>query len=455
MKNLEDETLSETCNLLIELIQNKCINPPGNEMKSIKSIEKHLKKNGINCQIFESAPNRGNLIAKIQGTESQHPGLIFGPSHVDVVPVTKPDEWKVDPFAGTIKDGYIWGRGTIDMLFMVVTQIQAFVKLNKEKFKPKGDLILFIVADEECGGYYGAKWVIEKYPQELNIDKKKMFAVTESGGIAIAENKFIFINGEKGASWKILKFQGTPGHGSMPYGTDNAVLKSAEAAMLLTEYCDKRIPLETKYLKNLIKGMKMNFIIRGLLTNKIFLPLILKILRKRDVEMAKFIHSLSRMTISPNIIKGGTKTNIIASSSELRLDIRTLPDQDEEYVSFHIKKALGDLADEVEIISDLEEGITSIGTESPASSEFVNAMERAIQKSMPNASLIPLIAMGATDGRYMREKNIDTYGFALYDPDIPMNQFVQLAHGVNERVNIKTIELSLNTYYNLAKEFLS
>ena len=115
---MSDNVLDETFSLLTELIQNKCVNPPGDEMKSIKSIEKFLKKKGISCKTFESAPNRGNLVAKIEGLEKNHPGLIFGPSHVDVVPVTKLEDWDVDPFAGEIKDGYIWGRGALDMLFM-------------------------------------------------------------------------------------------------------------------------------------------------------------------------------------------------------------------------------------------------------------------------------------------------------------------------------------------------
>ena len=122
------------------------------------------------------------------------------------------------------------------MLFMVATQVHAFAKLVEENFQPKGDLILFIVADEECGGEYGAKWVIENKPDSINLGKRKMFAVTESGGISIAPGKLVFINGEKGASRKILRFKGTPSHGSMPYASDNAVLKAAKAATLLSEY---------------------------------------------------------------------------------------------------------------------------------------------------------------------------------------------------------------------------
>ncbi|MCK4896633.1 MAG: M20/M25/M40 family metallo-hydrolase, partial [Candidatus Heimdallarchaeota archaeon] len=133
----------------------------------------------------------------------------------------------------------------------------------------------------------------------------------------------------------------------------------------------------------------------------------------------------------------------------------TLPGQDYDYVVFHVKKALKELADEVIIErTESKEGITSMGTASPVESDFVTAMKNAIRKDFPNASLVPLIAGGATDGRFLREKNVDTYGFALFNPETPMNEIVSLGHGVDERISLKTVELSLKVYYNLAKEFL-
>ncbi len=167
-----------------------------------------------------------------------------------------------------------------------------------------------------------------------------MFAVTEAGGVQIGKDKFAIINGEKGATWLKLKFQGTPGHGSAPYSSDNAVYKVSKAALHLTDYCDNKTPIDTTYISHLIKGLGMNFFLRSLITNKNLLPFILKILSKKDPEISKVLHSLSRMTISPNIIQGGSKTNIIASEASLELDIRTLPGQDYDYVVFHVKKAL-------------------------------------------------------------------------------------------------------------------
>ncbi|MHA1346685.1 MAG: M20/M25/M40 family metallo-hydrolase [Candidatus Heimdallarchaeaceae archaeon] len=452
---MEDKYIEETYQLLTKLIQNKCVNPPGDEMKSIRTIEKFLKNKGVSCKVFESKKNRGNLVAVIPGTDKEASGLIFGPSHVDVVPVTKPDDWQENPFEGVTKNGYIWGRGTLDMLFIVSSQVQAFVLLSQEKFKPKGDLVLFIVSDEETGGRWGADWMIKNHSNELSFNNRKMFAVTEAGGVQISKNKFAIINGEKGATWLKLKFQGTPGHGSAPYSSDNAVHKVSKAALYLTDYCDNKMPVETSYISHLVKGLGMNFILRTLITNKKLLPFIIKLLNKRDPETSKILHSLSRMTISPNIIHGGSKTNIIAAEASLELDIRTLPGQDSGYVDFHVKEALKELANEVKIErTESKDGIASMGTASPVESDFVTAMKNAIRKDFPDADLVPLIASGATDGRFLREKNVDTYGFALFDPETPMNEITNLAHGINERISQKTVELSLKVYYNLAKEFL-
>ncbi|MBY9002182.1 MAG: M20/M25/M40 family metallo-hydrolase [Candidatus Heimdallarchaeota archaeon] len=455
MSSLDEKFNEETYDLLSRLIQNKCINPPGDEMRSIRTIEDFLKNKGIDCKVFESNKNRGNLVASIPGIDPKAPGLIFGPSHVDVVPVTKPEDWKEDPFGGAIINGEIWGRGALDMLFIVATQVQAFTKLHEEKFKPIGDLILFIVADEEAGGSEGAEWMIKYHSSELGFAERKMFAVTEAGGIQISKNKFVVITGEKGVTWLTLKFKGTPGHGSSPYLSDNAVHKASKAALYLTDYCDKKMPIETTYLKNLVKGLGINFLLRFLISSKRLLPFILKFLGKRDKERSKILHSLSRMTISPNIIQGGTKTNIIASEASLELDIRTLPGQNYDDVVYHIKKALKELSDEVEIVKSLtDEGITSIGTASPIESEFVSAMLRAVQRDFKDACIVPMIASGATDGRFFREKDVDSYGFSLFNPDTPLNDIVNLAHGVDERISLKTVDLSLNVYYNLAKEFL-
>lgn len=444
---MNEKTLNEAIKLLQELIQNKCVNPPGNEMKSIITIEKYLKSKGVKCKIYESAPKRGNLIARIKGT-GKGPTLMFGPSHVDVVPIEDEEKWTHPPFSGKLEGDFIWGRGAIDMLFIVVAQVVVFAELNQEKFKPKGDLVLVIVSDEEMGGSFGTKWLLKHHLKEMKCD----FAVSEMGGVILSPGKFGFMIGEKGATWLRLTFKGTPGHGSVPFGSDNAIVKAAEATKKLFDY---KPPATTKYLKSIGKGFGQQLLVRLMMGNKLLLPLILKKMLKTNPEMAKSLASLTRMSISPNIVKGGTKTNTIPAEATLDVDVRTLPGQDLDYIIHHINKALGKkLAEEVNIKVLTGEGIVSYGNESSFKSEFVTKMEKAIQKVDPQNEFIPLIYPGATDLRFLRELGVECCGFALMDPRTEFGELINRIHGNDERISLITLDYTLVAYYHLAKEIL-
>jgi len=170
--------------LLSELIGNRCVNPPGGEMRSIDTVRRYLRRRGVDCVVYESAPGRGNLMAEMPGTGGG-PRLMFGPGHVDVAPVEKPDEWTVDPFGAVVRDGYVWGRGSHDMLFMVAAHVQAFADLSASGFTPRVGLTLLVVCDEEDEGAYGTGWMLEKHPEALQVD----YAVSEAGEV-------VFTHGE-------------------------------------------------------------------------------------------------------------------------------------------------------------------------------------------------------------------------------------------------------------------
>jgi acetylornithine deacetylase/succinyl-diaminopimelate desuccinylase-like protein len=438
----------ETVSLLSELIQNECVNPPGNELKSVRTVQRALQEHGIESRVFESASNRGNLIARISGS-GDGPKLMFGPAHVDVVPVENTDSWEEDPFSGVVKEGYVWGRGALDMLFIVAAQVQTFIKLHEEGFQPKGELILLVVSDEEAGGTHGAKWMVENHPELVQTD----YAVTEVGGISLAPGKILFMAGEKGVARKRVSFRGKAGHGSMPHGSDNAVVKLSEAVTRLSRYDP---PLTTEHLSHVAQGLDLGFVQRLMLTNPWLLPITLGRLEGREPVMAMLMHGLSRMTISPNIVHGGVKVNVIPEKAYVDLDIRTLPGQDEDYVLSHLRRALGPLADEA-VIEDSpgpERRQMSFGSASPTQSEFVDAMEKAVRREIPGATLVPLIMPAASDCRHVRAQGAEAYGFSLFDPETPTSHLADLAHGANERVSVRTLELTQRVYYHLAKDFL-
>jgi acetylornithine deacetylase/succinyl-diaminopimelate desuccinylase-like protein len=375
---------------------------------------------------------------------------MFGPSHVDVVPVEDPSTWEEDPFSGIVKDGNVWGRGSLDMLFIVAAQVRALIELHEEGFKPRGDLILLVVSDEEAGGALGARWMVENHPELVRAD----YSVSEAGGISIASGKVLFMAGEKGVARKRVTFRGKPGHGSMPFASDNAVVKLSEAVTRLSRYSP---PPTTEHLGHVAEGLGLGPLQRAMLTNPTLLNLSLGRLRSRQPLMAMLLHGLSRMTISPNVVQGGVKVNVIPERAYVDLDIRTLPGQDEEYVIARLREALGPLADEA-IIEDPtgpERGFMSYGSSSPARSEFVDAMERAIDREIPDATLVPLIMPGGSDCRFMRALGTQAYGFSLFDPETPANHLADLAHGTNERVSVKTLELTQRVHLHLARDVLS
>jgi acetylornithine deacetylase/succinyl-diaminopimelate desuccinylase-like protein len=443
----EEEHLREIKKLLQDMIRNKCVNPPGNELRSIRTLKEYFAVHGVECQVFESDEERGNLYARIEGSDPEHPSLMFGPCHVDVVPVEDPSAWTVDPWEGVEKDGFIWGRGAFDMLFIVACQAVVFAGLAQEGFQPKGDLVFLAVSDEEAGGLFGAKWMLDHHPELVKTD----FAVTEAGGFPIAPSRYVFMVGEKGVNWKRLQFRGEEGHGSMPYGVPNAVLKMSQAALRLSRY---NPPIETRFVGDLVRGLGLNWLMRLFLENRHLVPLAIKLSAKKDVGMAKALHALTRMTISPNVAKGGAKTNVIAGQATLDVDIRTLPGQDDQYVMHHLKRALGDLAPEVEI--EKAPGLPdSVGNASPPQSDFVDTLREAVRRcTAPDAELVPMLLTGASDLRFYRDMGAQAYGFSLLDDKLTLSEIAALAHGDNERVSMGTLRLTAEVYERLARDFL-
>lgn len=446
-----DTLRKEIVELMQELIQNKCVNPPGDEMKNISTLEKYLDSYGIKTEVFESGPNRGNLFAEIPG-KGDRPSLMFGPSHVDVVPVEDESRWKVPPFEGRVQADSIWGRGSTDMLFIVASQAVVFAHLFKDGFKPKGTLKLLFVADEEAGGNYGAGWMVKNHPDKVKVD----YLVTEAGGFHIAPQKVVFTSGEKGATWLRLHFEGEEQHGSMPFGAENAIVSMSKGVDRIVKY---KPPIDTTLVQDLLRDMGINIVFRTIASQKLLFPLLLRVLSNRNPGMAKFLHALSRMTMSPNLTTGGTKVNVIPGLATLDVDIRTLPGQDEEYVQKHIKKALGPLALDVEIhnVAEKEGGISSFGNASDPKSELVNVMKEVTEEiTNEKVNFIPIVMPGATDCRFFRETfGTQAYGYSLIDDSLDMQTLLKMAHGDNERVPLSTIKLTSKAYMELAKRFLT
>jgi len=444
------EMLDEITDLMQEMIRNKCINPPGNEMKSIRTVERFLSSYGIESEIFVSAPERGNLLAVMEGS-GNHPSLMLGPAHVDVVPVENEKDWAVPPFDGVIKDCCIWGRGSLDMLYIVASQTVVFAKLHQEGFNPKGDLKLCIVADEEASGNYGANWLVKNHPEKVKVD----YLITEAGGDPIGPNRLTYVYGEKGTAWTRLRFQGEEQHGSAPYGSNNAVVKMAKAIQRVSEY---QPPRHTSLLKPFINAMGIGTFTKALMGNTRTLGFMFAQLARRSKKDAAFLNTMTQMTISPNVCKGGAKVNTVPGQAYVDVDIRTLPGQDEEYVFAQLRIALGRMVDEVTIESlpvDLGGGFNP-GNISDMESPLVKVIESVVKDLRgQKTTLVPMVSPGATDSRFFRRAfGTNAYGFSFHDESLAIGELMSMFHGTNERVPLGTLELTSKGYMEIVRKFL-
>src|SRR5438105_12379236 len=229
--------VDETTELLQHLIRNACVNDgtieSGHETRSVDTLDAFLRGPGVEIERYEPVPGRATLVLRIEGSDQGAPSLhLMG--HTDVVPVTR-SGWERDPFGGELVDGVVWGRGAIDMLDMTASMAVAVRQLVRSGFRPKGKLIYSAVADEEALGTHGAQWLTEHKWDAVKSD----YLVTEFGGARITGPRgprLPIMVAEKGSHWTKLRVRGTPGHGSMPYRTDNAVVKMAEVVRRIAAY---------------------------------------------------------------------------------------------------------------------------------------------------------------------------------------------------------------------------
>ena len=443
------ELVEEVTDLLQQLIRNACVNDghpeSGQEQRSVDLLQSYLEGTGADLQRYESAPGRASLVARIEGTDPKAPSLLLM-GHTDVVPVNA-DRWRRDPFAGELVEGEVWGRGAVDMLNETASQAVAFRQLAQEGFKPKGTLIYFAVADEEALGAYGAGWMVDHELDAVRAD----YVITESGGFRMplpstTGIKLPVMVGEKGTYWCRIRVKGTPGHGSMPLRTDNALVKAAEVVRRIAEYQPET---------NIIDAWK-GFVQRSDLPTDLA-AMLLDPERIRqfaatfpDVGLARMVHACTHTTFAPTVMHAGVKTNVIPDTVDLDVDIRTLPGQREGDVRAMLDEALGDLRDAVEISAASNDPATA----SPVETPLWDSLQAVTEKLVPGSTTIPFIIVGATDARFFRRAGMTAYGAGLFSDRISFAEFASMFHGDDERIDQESLRLSTELWLALAHDFL-
>lgn len=433
---------NETVELLQALIRNECVNDgtpdSGHERRNADLLQTYLEGAGLDVQRLTPHGDRTSIVARIEGRDPSAPKLCFM-GHTDVVPVNAAG-WSRDPFGGELIDGEVWGRGALDMLCLTSSMAVAFKHLARAGFRPEGDLIYFGVADEEAGGTYGAEWILERHWDALRCD----WMVTEMGGFWGGDDRSLLIaTAEKGLAWRRLTIGGTPGHGSMPYRTDNALVKAAEIVRRITAWTGA--PVLDERWRVLVATSGFDEDLQRLLLDP---GRVAEALASLPAPVARRMHACAHTTMSCNVVHGGQKTNIIPDRVELDIDIRTMPGFSGDDVDALLVEILGELAADV-TISPIS---SSHSTESTMRSPLWDSLARRVRAEFPEAELAPALMVGGTDGRFFRDRGVTTYGAGLFSRAIDRQAVASRFHGHDERIDVESLRLCTQLWHGLATE---
>jgi len=438
----------QTVELLQQMIRNQCVNDgsvaSGQEGRTTDLLKAYLQGSGVDLEVYEpdGAPGRKSLVARIEGTDPAAPTLCLM-GHTDVVPVT-PAHWTRDPFGGELVNGEVWGRGAVDMLNLTASQAVALKALARRGWRPRGTLVYLACADEEAGGVHGAGFVCKRHWDALRAD----YLLTENGGIVSSHGNELNVTvhvGEKGVAWRRLRVQGTPGHGSMPYGADNALVKAAHIVSRLADY--RPAPYVDDLWQAFVNTLAVDPAVKDALRDPARVD---DAIARLPAGLAKFAWSATHTTFSPNMCRAGVKTNVIPDVVDIEVDIRTIPGDNEDEVRRHIDKALGDLSEEVQV----EKLFSKQASASPTGTPLWDVLARVVDGHYPGAKLLPRMIVGFTDAPYFRERGAVAYGFGLFSRALTAEAMSGRFHGNDERVDVESLALTTQAWLDTCELFL-
>jgi acetylornithine deacetylase/succinyl-diaminopimelate desuccinylase-like protein len=435
-----DSLTAEASLRLREYLRIKTINPPGNETLGARWLREVLAREGIESQIFESSPGRGNLYAKLPGTGRKRPIILL--SHIDVVPAT-PATWKVDPWSGALQDSVIWGRGAFDMKGMAVVELMTMIAFKRRGVSLSRDIILIANADEETGST-GAQWFTR---EKTELIRDAEFLINEGGatgwrvddkgttdylGVAVTE---------KVPYWLRLTVRGTPGHGSMPR-PDNAAARLARVLGRIASYetaLRVTAPVE-RYFEDLATREKDPRRRRWLADPAAAL---------RDPDAVKYFTSnlyynaILRNTISITGMRGSDKTNVIPAEASAELDIRLLPGVKSATFLAELRKVIADSSVEISPLRPEQEATTS-----PLDGALMDAIREVGSAMEPGVLITTPMLSGYNDSYYYRRLGIGAYGLS---PFRRTEADTRTVHGNDERVSQANIRFGLEFFYRIVE----
>jgi acetylornithine deacetylase/succinyl-diaminopimelate desuccinylase-like protein len=443
LRELSDEAIG----LLSRLLQADTTNPPGNETRAATILRDYFAGQGLESELVGDLPDRQNLILRLRGSRPGPTLCLLG--HTDVVPA-EPEEWTLPPFSGAVHDGYVWGRGALDMMCLVAAQAVAVARLARAGADFGGEVVYAATADEERGDYCGARWLVQNRPDLVRCD----YLLNEGGGIFTRVDGtpvYQLTVGEKGFAQFRITTRGKGGHGSVPLHERNAVELLGRVITALADH-DLGVvvaPITAAYIERLVADPDR----RARLCDPARARAAVRELHAVDAELAYLIEPLLGVTFSPTIARaGGEAVNVIPSHASIDIDCRMLPGQTGDDVRREVERALAGLGDTCEFEwVDLTEG-----NESSADTPLSAAVESVMQTLVPGAAVVPIHLCGFTDSRWFREyvPGVVAYGFCPFVAE-DAGTMDGREHAKDERIHVDDVPAQVLFFERVVRELLA
>jgi acetylornithine deacetylase/succinyl-diaminopimelate desuccinylase-like protein len=434
-----DDLQRETTDVLRELVRFNTVNPPGNERPAIEFLASYLRDAGLKTELLADDEDRPNLVADLGAGDSSDGPVLCYLGHVDTV-LANPSEWTHDPWSGEVLDGFLWGRGAIDMKSQVAAEAVAAATLARGGWRPrKGGLKLVFVSDEETGGDVGAHWLTDTHPERVRCD----MLLNEGGGEVFewgGRRRYGVCCAEKGIFRFKLIARGAAGHASLPKTGDNALLKLGPVLELIA---------------NAQPSFELTEAPAALLRGLDFDPDdpagALQQIAAAEPALLILVEPMLSVTLTPTMAHASDKINVIPSEAYLKVDCRVPPGLGEEAARRRIAHVLGEAADTLE----LEWTEQVIGNSSPVESPLMEAIDRWVRAGDPGAETVPLILPGFSDSRWFREAFPECVAYGFFPQrHMTLLETTPLVHNADERIDVRDLGFAAACYSDLARELL-
>ncbi|MEA2209179.1 MAG: hypothetical protein QOF54_1656 [Solirubrobacteraceae bacterium] len=435
---------AETEELLRTLIRLDTVNPPGDERAAQEYLADHLQRAGFHCELIGAEPGRPNLLARLRAADAPPPDEPVGDGptlcylgHVDTV-LADAREWTHDPWSGDVADGFMWGRGALDMKSQVAAEVAAAATLARSGWRPAaGELLIAAVVDEETGGSLGAEWITKNHPEKVRCD----LLINEGGGEHFEYRGGRFYGvccAEKGVFRFTVTTDGVAGHASMPAMGDNALVKMAP---VLERLAARQPGYElTDEPRAMLAGIGEDADDVGASISR---------MRDEQAMLATMFEPMFGVTFTPTRISASEKINVIPSRAELKVDCRVPPGLGEEAVRRGIAEVLGDDGFEIEFTEQV------VGNRSPMRSQLMDTIGAWIAERDPGARVVPVILPGFTDSRHFRAAFPECVAYGFFPQrHQSMLETAPLVHSADERIDVRDLAFAADFFGHLATRTL-